>query len=377
MNRHQGVFILELDDSTVYEELRAYIARELLDGQDDGLDRTTRLLEWGIIDSMSMVALLEFIRERFGVAIPDDDVIPAHFSNLDVLTRCILRLHALQQASGEPRTGTPNYHYALIRALEPYGVVSERLEGEGTSVHHLRTVGREPAWVLLPALGNPASSWGIVLRGLAGEQEAIALDFAGFGLTTGPVAAPTFDDQLALTLDAMERLTRGRVVLVGHSAGAMVAIDIARRFPHKVAALVVTSFGAIAEPRAWWSSLQELSRDPSTFLQRAYYGAPTLGRALRGLLSSALESTAYQSFLDERALDRMPSIFEGLTVPTLFVAGEQDRIIPASAVNAAVAAVPHARIEWLARCGHFPQAERPQELFTLMQLFVASLSEGT
>ncbi|WP_394836023.1 alpha/beta fold hydrolase [Pendulispora rubella] len=370
---------MEFDDSTVYEELRAYIARELLEGQDDGLDRSTRLLEWGILDSVSMVALLDFTRERFGVVIPDDDVVPAHFSNLDALTRCILRLQSIQ-ASGQVSaraTGTLNYHYALIRALEPYGVMSARFEGEGTSVHHLRTVGRKPAWVLLPALGNPASSWGIVLRGLADEHEAFALDFAGFGLTTCPVAAPTFADQLALTLDAMERLTRGPVVLVGHSAGAMVAIDIARKFPHKVAALVVTSFGAIADARGWWSSLRELSRDPDAFLQRAYYEPPTLGRALRGLLTGALESEAYHGFLDDRALDAMPSIFEGLTVPTLFVAGEQDRIIPASAVNAAVAAVPHARIEWLARCGHFPQAERPQELFTLMQLFLASLSENT
>jgi pimeloyl-ACP methyl ester carboxylesterase len=57
----------------------------------------------------------------------------------------------------------------------------------------------------------------------------------------------------------------------------------------------------------------------------------------------------------------------------MFVCGEEDRIVPRSAVAAALAAVPDARVEWLARCGHFPQAERPQELLALVQVFLASL----
>ena len=67
----------------------------------------------------------------------------------------------------------------------------------------------------------------------------------------------------------------------------------------------------------------------------------------------------------------MLTAFDGLTVPTLFVAGERDQIIPAAAVEAAVRRVPDARLEWLARCGHFPPIEQSEELLYTIRSFLA------
>lgn len=177
-------------------------------------------------------------------------------------------------------------------------------------------------------------------------------------------------------LAGIERLTRGPIVLFGHSAGAMLAATVARKLPGRVHAMVIASFGAIADPVGWWSSLLESSQDPDCFLKRAYYTPPALGPTLRRLLQEALGNPAYHSFLDAAALASMPTLFDGLRVPTLFVCGEEDRVIPRAAVEKAVASIPGSRIEWLARCGHFPQAERPQELVTLAHVFLASLTPG-
>jgi acyl carrier protein len=74
----------------VLEELKGYISREILDGKDMGLDETTPLLEWGIINSMEIARLVTFIQERFGYEISDDEITPEHFINLSALSHLVM-----------------------------------------------------------------------------------------------------------------------------------------------------------------------------------------------------------------------------------------------------------------------------------------------
>lgn len=55
---------------------------EMHDG-DPAVDVTsdTRLLESGLLDSIGLVRLIQFIEETFGVAIPDADVTPDTFAS--------------------------------------------------------------------------------------------------------------------------------------------------------------------------------------------------------------------------------------------------------------------------------------------------------
>jgi pimeloyl-ACP methyl ester carboxylesterase len=49
---------------------------------------------------------------------------------------------------------------------------------------------------------------------------------------------------------------------------------------------------------------------------------------LRQFMAEVLSCPAYHSFLDGAGRAAMSTAFDNLHVPTLFVAGEQDRIIP-------------------------------------------------
>lgn len=363
---------LELSEACVYGALRDFIGQEVLDGDERGLDSDTPLLEWGVIDSLTMVNLLTFIEDCWGIRIADHDVKPERFSNLAAMTAFVLA----QQRSdrGDRNDGSePTLHEGQIRALEIYGIRRDWAEVGAARLHYLSVAGEGPAWVMLPALGNPATSWGNMLRTMADEKTAIALDLPGFGLSVADSEMPTFTDHLDLVEHALARIADRPVVLVGNSAGSMIAVELAKRMPERVHALVVTSFGAIADPVTWWAGVQELGSDPERFLREAYYHPPTLSSKLKRLLVETLSRPAYQSFLDDHALAAMPTLFDGLRVPVLFVSGQNDRIIPPAAVAAAHARVPGARLEWLARCGHFPHAERPQELLHLIQLFLDSI----
>jgi acyl carrier protein len=74
----------------VIEQVNRYIAQDVLEGKDIGLDETTPLLEWGIINSLEMVKLLSFMRRQFGVDIPIDQLVADSFSSTSSIADLIL-----------------------------------------------------------------------------------------------------------------------------------------------------------------------------------------------------------------------------------------------------------------------------------------------
>jgi acyl carrier protein len=63
-----------------------YISRELVqDASLLPLGNATSLLETGILDSLSLLRLVVFIQERFGITVDDVDLVPEHFDSVDAI----------------------------------------------------------------------------------------------------------------------------------------------------------------------------------------------------------------------------------------------------------------------------------------------------
>ena len=63
-----------------------YISRELV--QDSALlplGNGTSLLETGVLDSLSLLRLVVFIQERFGIVVDDVDLVPENFDTVDAI----------------------------------------------------------------------------------------------------------------------------------------------------------------------------------------------------------------------------------------------------------------------------------------------------
>lgn len=63
-----------------------YISKELV--QDSSmlpLGNTTSLLETGILDSLSLLRLVVFVQEQFGIAVDDADLVPEHFDTVEAI----------------------------------------------------------------------------------------------------------------------------------------------------------------------------------------------------------------------------------------------------------------------------------------------------
>jgi len=68
------------------EQIRQFILEELLYDRDDvELDDQTALLETGVVDSMGIFRLIDFIEAQFGLPIQAEDIRVEHFQNIDAI----------------------------------------------------------------------------------------------------------------------------------------------------------------------------------------------------------------------------------------------------------------------------------------------------
>jgi pimeloyl-ACP methyl ester carboxylesterase len=122
------------------------------------------------------------------------------------------------------------------------------LERDGIVLHYLEwTPDPEPRAarpiLLLHGLSSNAQYWNRVARRLPGRR-LIALDQRGHGLTGRPPQSPpvpggfAMDQLLADARHVMDRFGLERPVLVGHSWGATVALELAANAGERIAALV-------------------------------------------------------------------------------------------------------------------------------------------
>lgn len=68
----------------------------------------------------------------------------------------------------------------------------------------------------------------------------------------------------------------------------------------------------------------------------------------------------------------LPYLLGGVQAPTLVVWGDDDRIVPRSAADAYMRALPSARLEIVSACGHWVDMEKPDELARLVTSFVTA-----
>lgn len=76
----------------VFEGLKGFISEEILDGKDIGLDGSTPLLEWGIVNSMEIARIVSFVYDRFNIEIPSDKITLEYLKDLNSLTDLIMNL---------------------------------------------------------------------------------------------------------------------------------------------------------------------------------------------------------------------------------------------------------------------------------------------
>jgi acyl carrier protein len=83
-----------MPEAAILDTLRDYVNERILQDQTVTIEPDTPLLEWGILNSVSTVQLIGFIRERFQVDVPPEQVVGRNFRDLRSITQLLAQLDA-------------------------------------------------------------------------------------------------------------------------------------------------------------------------------------------------------------------------------------------------------------------------------------------
>jgi len=245
-----------------------------------------------------------------------------------------------------------------------------------------------PPVVLLHAFPLSAAMWAAQRGALAGSHAVFTPDQRGFGrrpLGEEPPSLERAADDVAELLDA-EGLDQ--VVLGGLSMGGYVAMAFLRRFPDRVAALVLADTKASADAEPARENRERIARtvlaerSPRVLLEEvlpALVGEttarsrPHVLAAVRAEVEAARPDAVAWA---QRAMAARPDSFDILratAVPALVLIGEEDRLTTVDDGRAMADALPHGRLLTIARAGHLTAMEDPAEFTAILRGFLAEL----
>lgn len=266
--------------------------------------------------------------------------------------------------------------------------------------------GTAPRTPLLTAHGLVSSvhHWMYFRPHFAADRPVISWEYRGHG---GAPAPHDPDVSVALFADDAHAVWRAAgstpAVVVGLSFGVQVALEIWRRHPEMVKALVLIC-GTPGHPldrlspspalrAAAVRTVRELARQP--LLARGLLGflgssagrriarelAYASGGAHRGAcpsevldglfahvaaLDPALIASVVRAYLEHTAEDVLPTI----RVPTLIIAGDRDQLTPVSTAERMQRAVPNSTLVVFPGHTHLVQVEKPAEVHATIETFL-------
>ena len=260
------------------------------------------------------------------------------------------------------------------RHLDAGGVrFSYRAAGGGTATGPGAEAGTGPPLVLLHGIGSNARSWREQLAGLGGLRAIVAWDAPGYGDST-PVARPRpaaadYADRLARFLDG---LGLDRIVLLGHSLGALVAGAFAAARPDRVERLILANaaLGHRADPAAPLPPPAQDRLDDLAALGPAGLAAKRAPRLLSVAATPAQVARAraamaeihpdgYRQAVAMLAQGDLAADAGAVAARTLVLSASEDSVTPPAGSRALAAAMPNARYHEIPDAGHLSYLERP------------------
>jgi pimeloyl-ACP methyl ester carboxylesterase len=245
--------------------------------------------------------------------------------------------------------------------------------------------GSGPALVLIHGFPFNSTMWIEQLKGLAKIRRACAVDLRGHGYSKvddlDGFSMDLFADDVAKTLDD---IGADQVDVMGLSMGGYVALAMWRRHRDRIRSIILADTKAEAdsdEAKAGRDKvaamlrekgdegIEQLANDLTPKLTAPNPSAEVVDHIRRMILTTPPEVAAADAIAMRDRPDSTPDLAE-ITMPVLWIQGEQDALMPPDSVRAAAGKIPNGRFETVPNGGHVSPMENPAEANKIITAFL-------
>ena len=259
----------------------------------------------------------------------------------------------------------------------------------------------KPVMVFVHGWGGSARYWDSTAQALSDTFNCLLYDMRGFGRSKLPQTSiellyemEDYAEDLAVLLDALEL---DRIYINAHSLGASAATMFLNRYPERVERAILTCSGVFEYEEKSFTAFHKIGGyvvkfRPRWFLQVPFAGSMFMARFLHRPLPAAVSRAFLEDYLEadynaalgtmltavsKYAAEVMPQEFAQLSVPTLLVAGEYDKIIPPKLGRRAAELSEKVEYFEIPGTAHFPMLEKPEVYLERVREFLGISSPAT
>jgi len=248
------------------------------------------------------------------------------------------------------------------------------IEVDGCKINLRRGGSGEPLLYLHGSSG--ASAVMPFMEKLAARFDVLVPEHPGFGASDEPAWLENIHDLAYFYLDFLKRLDLRNVHVVGSSLGGWLALEMAVRDCSRIASLVLVGPSGISVRGVQPGDIFLWS--PEELMRNLFFDAKLAEQRLAEpmtpeLLDVSLKNRhtvarlAWEPRLNDPFLHKW---LHRVNVPVKIVWGEADKILPVAYAREFKKLMPAAEVEIIPRCGHLPQAEKPQEFCDIVFRFL-------
>jgi pimeloyl-ACP methyl ester carboxylesterase len=261
----------------------------------------------------------------------------------------------------------------------------ETVNVNGIDISYLRA-GSGPPLIMLHGIGGNAAQFHNQIAGLGDTWTVASWDAPGYGDSGDPGVdwlMADYADTLAGWIDA---LGFDSVNLLGQSWGGVLAQTFIGRYPDRVRSLVLsdTSMGGRSQPdaerlaslNARLSALESMTPAQMAKARTPAVLGPNPSAAQfreAEAMMAQIRPAGYRQAAIALAEADTRSVHASITVATLILAGEHDRIVPPSTAAALQAAIPGAGLVTIPGVGHLSGQEDPETYNSALRAFLAGI----
>lgn len=262
-----------------------------------------------------------------------------------------------------------------------------RLTVKGTEIY-ASTGGRahvkgQPFIVFIHGSGQSHLSWTQQGRSFAYDgYNVVAPDFPGHGQSSGTPLA-SIEAQGDWIVDLMDAIGMEKAIVVGHSQGGLVALEVASRYPDRVINLaIIAAAGAIPvnemlvkmaetdEPKAIAAMMAWGFGALGHKFDNTVPGASHIGTGTR-LMSSNSKGALAADLKACNAYNKGLEAAAKIECPTLCVLAEKDKMTPLKMGVKLTDALPNTQTIIIEGAGHMLPPENPREVNDALRGFLA------